>query len=163
MKPPVRRDTARIILVSSDDRVMLFRHHLPAPWAREGWLTPGGAIEPGESPAAGAARELREETGQTLSPAAASTAVALNSGEWSANGTMFTTVNWYFLSRTASENVDLSSQADYEHKGLLEHRWWTIADLELTRELVLPPGLACLLRQLLPGQPPEEPALLPWA
>jgi 8-oxo-dGTP pyrophosphatase MutT (NUDIX family) len=46
-----RRDTARVILASPDNRVLLFRHLLQAPWAQEGWLTPGGAIDPGESPA----------------------------------------------------------------------------------------------------------------
>lgn len=49
--------------VLDGDRLLLVRH------IRDGrWGTPGGAIEPGESPAEAAQRELREETGLRLSP-----------------------------------------------------------------------------------------------
>jgi len=94
MTLPIQRDTARIILVGPDDRVLLFRHHLPDPWAQEGWLTPGGAIEPSETPATAVMRELGEETGHMLDPAEVGAAVAFDSGEWSDNGTVFTTINW---------------------------------------------------------------------
>lgn len=45
------------------DRVVLVRQ----PWA-DGWLTPGGALEPGESLAETFAREVREETGVRATP-----------------------------------------------------------------------------------------------
>ncbi|MFD8596722.1 NUDIX domain-containing protein [Kitasatospora sp. NPDC059646] len=38
-------------------RVLMVRHR------HRGWVPPGGAVEPGETPREGAARELREETG----------------------------------------------------------------------------------------------------
>jgi 8-oxo-dGTP pyrophosphatase MutT (NUDIX family) len=43
--------------------VLLVRHRVL------GWCTPGGHLEVGETPAAAAARELREETGLVLAPA----------------------------------------------------------------------------------------------
>ena len=43
-------------LVADDDRILLVRES-------DTWLLPGGRLEPGESPAAGAVREVREETG----------------------------------------------------------------------------------------------------
>ena len=49
--------------VIHDERLLLVQH------LRDGrWGTPGGAIEPGESPAEAAQRELREETGLALTP-----------------------------------------------------------------------------------------------
>lgn len=127
---PIQRDTARAILIGPDDRVLLFQHHHPEPWEREGWLTPGGAIDPGESPAEAVVRELREETGHMLDPSTVGAAIAADAGEWSQNGTVFATVNWYFFARTATSHIDLSGQGDHERRDLLDHRWWTPAEVQ---------------------------------
>jgi 8-oxo-dGTP diphosphatase len=50
--------TAAARVRDADGRVALVRNG----WS-EGWLPPGGAVEPGEAPPAAAAREVREETG----------------------------------------------------------------------------------------------------
>jgi 8-oxo-dGTP pyrophosphatase MutT (NUDIX family) len=158
-----RRDTARVILAGPDDRVPLFRHLLPAPWAREGWLTPGGAIDPGETAAQAAVRELAEETGHQLPAAGLGPAVAVDSGQWQdAGGTTITTTNWYFFARSATSRIDLSGQGDSERRDLLGHRWWAVTELHATRDLVFPVGLAGLLRRLLAGDVPQDPARLPW-
>ncbi len=158
-----RRDTARVVLVGPDDRVLLFRHFLPAPWGLEGWLTPGGAIDPGETPAQAASRELAEETGHRLPAVATETAVAVDSGQWQASdGTMVSTTNWYFFARAATLYVDLSGQGDSERRDLLDHRWWSAADLRVTRDLVFPVGLADLLQRLIAGDLPQRPVQLPW-
>ncbi len=51
--------------VLDGDRLLLVRHRRDG-----GWGTPGGAMEPGESPEEGVRRELREETGLELLPRA---------------------------------------------------------------------------------------------
>ena len=158
-----RRDTARVILAGPDDRVLLFRHLLPAPWAQEGWLTPGGAIDPGETPAQAAVRELAEETGHMPPATGIGLAVAVDSGEWQdASGTTITTTNWYFFARAGTSRIDLSGQDDSERRDLLDHRWWSVTDLRATRDLVFPVGLADLLRRLLAGEKPQDPVRLPW-
>ena len=48
-----------------DGRVLL----IDEPWA-DGWLTPGGAVEPDESLGRALVRELREETGVEIDPVA---------------------------------------------------------------------------------------------
>ncbi|TKX56503.1 NUDIX hydrolase [Halorubrum sp. SS7] len=50
--------TAAARVSDPDGRLALVR----TSWS-DGWVLPGGAVEPGESPAAAAAREVREETG----------------------------------------------------------------------------------------------------
>lgn len=164
MPPLPRRDTARVILASPDDRVLLFRHLLPAPWSQEGWLTPGGAIDQGETPAQAAARELAEETGHRFTATGIGPAVAVDSGRWQAvDGTVIATTNWYFFVRVASARIDLTGLDHTEREDLLDYRWWTITDLRASRELVFPVGLANLTQQLLAGDLPAEPIRLPWA
>ncbi|RLM71146.1 NUDIX hydrolase [Halorubrum sp. Atlit-8R] len=50
--------TAAARVCDPDGRLALVR----TSWS-DGWVLPGGAVEPGESPAAAAAREVREKTG----------------------------------------------------------------------------------------------------
>lgn len=156
---PIRRDTARVIMAGPGDRVLLFLHPLPAPWSRRAWLLPGGGIDAGETPAAAAVRELREETGHELT---VGQAVAFDSGEWTADGRRHTEVNWYFFARVPTDRVDLSGLDPYERRDLLDVRWWEPAELGATAELVFPVGLADLVARLLRGDIPAEPLHLPW-
>lgn len=48
-------------------QVVLVREEYPA-WGGEFWNIPSGRVEDGETPAAGAARELAEETGLVVAP-----------------------------------------------------------------------------------------------
>lgn len=58
---PVRQpQRARVFVVSDNGYVALIARHRRG---RHYWIVPGGGIEPGESPAAGARREVREELG----------------------------------------------------------------------------------------------------
>lgn len=126
-------------------------------------MTPGGAIDPGETPAQAASRELAEETGHRLPTAVIGTAVAVDSGQWqAADGTVVTTTNWYFFARVATRHIDLSGQDVNERRDLLDHRWWSAADLQVTRDLVFPVGLVGLLHRLIGGDLPRHPVQLPW-
>ncbi len=50
-------------VIDSAERCILLVHH-----RTQGWSCPGGHLEPGETPAAAAERELVEETGVTATP-----------------------------------------------------------------------------------------------
>lgn len=162
MLTSVRRDTARVILLGPGDRVLLLRNLLPDPWWGEGWLTPGGALDPGESAADAAARELREETGHRISPARLGRAVAVTSGRWRSGDRVFQSRNWHFCGRTTTHAVDIGGQDAEEREVMLGHRWWSLAELRETRELILPIGLHTILPALIHGDHPVVPVELAW-
>ncbi|MCA1712355.1 MAG: NUDIX domain-containing protein [Actinobacteria bacterium] len=53
-----------MVVLDPDGWVLLLRYDDPPPMGVH-WSTPGGGLEPGESPREAAVRELREETGWT--------------------------------------------------------------------------------------------------
>ena len=57
------------VLVLHEGRVLLVREHYPT-WGGPHWNVPSGRLDGGESPAEGGARELLEETGVRVAPAA---------------------------------------------------------------------------------------------
>ena len=84
--PPWRRQTARVLPVNPEGRVLLLHgwdpHHPEAPF----WFTIGGGAEQGESLRDAATRELREETGIVIDSAALGEPIAHNTVEFSWNG-----------------------------------------------------------------------------
>lgn len=60
---------AKSVILNSDGAVLLLRRSQTDTRRPGDWDFPGGVIEPGEDMAAGAAREIYEESGLTVEPA----------------------------------------------------------------------------------------------
>jgi 8-oxo-dGTP pyrophosphatase MutT (NUDIX family) len=160
---PRERPTARILLVDALERILLFRIWLDGERAARGrvWITPGGGVQPGESLAEAAARELREETGLRLDPVDLGPVVARSSGEWGQRR-RYRAVDWFFHVRVPELAVDTAGFMPEERRLVTGHRWWTRAEIELATEPILPFGLLPLLERLFAGERPEPPMELPW-
>jgi 8-oxo-dGTP pyrophosphatase MutT (NUDIX family) len=65
---PVRTDFVQVTLVDPRGRVLMQERDEHAPVWPDMWCFPGGGLEGDEEPAAGAVRELAEETGVVLAP-----------------------------------------------------------------------------------------------
>ncbi|GAA1788885.1 NUDIX hydrolase [Luedemannella flava] len=151
----IPRQSARVVLLDDDGRVLLFRCLRDAddPAAGHQWRTPGGGVEPGESPAEAAARELREETGVAVAAADLGDVVAIATGYASVGWTSGVLRNDFFVLRRHAPTIDADA----------DHRWWTVDELTATSETVDPLNLATLVTALAGAEPPAHPIRLPWS
>jgi 8-oxo-dGTP pyrophosphatase MutT (NUDIX family) len=158
-----RRDSARVILLDRDGRVLLLYVRDPKDDKPGFWITPGGGVEPGEETAVAAARELEEETGLRVSAAELGAPVAVTRGDWAFRGIPIYGEDWFFTKQVdAFEPCDSGwDQIERElHQGW---RWWPLDELDKTDDPVLPGALAELLHALQEGVATgDEPRELPW-
>jgi putative hydrolase of the HAD superfamily len=144
---PRVRLAGRVIVLDPDDRVLLFRYDDGPPSGRH-WCTPGGGLNEGEGYAAGARRELTEETGWSDVPLGREVYRQTRTLEWTDR-----TVRQherFFLARVADIRRELGEVAAmHSSDGIAGWHWWTLAELDSTTEVIFPRGLADLVRGLL--------------
>ena len=143
-KQPRLRRAGRVIVLDPDERVLLFRYNDGPPNGRH-WCTPGGGLDDGEDHAAGARRELAEETGWTD--------VALGEEVFERTLTMeyedeiVRQEERFFLARVPTIRRGLGEVAAmHVSDGITGWHWWTLAELDSTEEDIWPSGLADLIR-----------------
>lgn len=138
------RETARVIVTAvSGEILMIFTHWDPGTGLPPRWLTPGGGIDQGETIESAAIRELFEETGLRIEPAALGAIVHQIDFEleW-AGGELETGVaTFYQISVDEKFELDDSNWMPDEHRDIVEYRWWNPKDLIDSGELIGPPGL----------------------
>ena len=141
------RRAGRVIVLDPEDRVLLFRYDDGPPNGRH-WCTPGGGLNDGEDYAAGARRELAEETGWTD--------VALGKEVFERTLTMeyedeiVRQQERFFVARVPTVRRGLGEvTAMHVSDGIAAWHWWTLAEMASTGEAIWPSGLADLIRGVL--------------
>lgn len=145
------RETARVILQNRDGRFLLMHTHFEAHTGlTPRWITPGGGIDPGETPLIAAVRELREETGLVVDAAELGDLVEAVAGYWDwPNGHRFHSyVDHFYRIAVDDFELDAAGWTESEHHDVIEMRWWTTDELRLEDPVVGPPGLIDLLERL---------------
>jgi 8-oxo-dGTP pyrophosphatase MutT (NUDIX family) len=159
---PLERPSGRFIAVDPEGCVLLFRIEDPLDTKPPIWITPGGGVEPGESPAEAAVRELQEETGIAVDIGSVGAPVAVTRGEWTFRGQPLYSVDWFFAWRGPRFEPSTSGWSALEHELHAEWRWWEPDELERTRDAVLPADLAMVARRIAAGTVIDGPIELPW-
>src|SRR4051794_20092038 len=156
---PVPRTSARVILLDSRDRILLFSGRVSSDARAQqiAWVLPGGGAEEGEGIAATAARELFEETGLRVAPAMLARPVGVGRGTWSDSATVYQAEDFVFLLRIPDWKVVTEGFTALERQQVTGHRWWSLDELRQTEAFVFPRELAPLLSRLLAGETPEQP------
>ena len=139
-----QRPAARILLLDTEGRVLLFR--FTAADRPPFWATPGGAVDPGESYEAAARRELREETGLDADPG---TEVLRRIVEFvTLEDVAVVADERYFLIRTDATDIDTAAHTELERRVMQSHRWFARDELANWPETIFPENLAEMLATL---------------
>jgi 8-oxo-dGTP diphosphatase len=143
MKRHENRRSSRLICVDSESRVLLFRY---AQWdGGSFWATPGGGVEDGETFEQAAIREASEELGASV---VIVKFLRERIVDISYQDHIVHQLERYFQVRIDSTNIAANLQTEYEREGILETRWWTLAELQAKTVVVFPEDLATWLEEI---------------
>jgi len=148
---PVERTAARALVIDQHERTLLvlFRDTTGQSW----WASPGGGAHEGETPEQTLRRELAEEVGLVE--------LELGPEIWTRDHTFA----WFGRIYRQRERIYLvrvdehepAPTVDLAAEHVHEVRWWTLAELDATREHLVPRTLPRRLRDLLAKGPPRAP------
>jgi 8-oxo-dGTP pyrophosphatase MutT (NUDIX family) len=151
---PVIRPAARVLLLDEADRILLFAS-ISEQDGHTFWYPAGGGCADGETFERTAIREVREETGLTeiqLGPEVWRRRKILAWG-----GQTYDCRERYYTARVRGFEVDTSGFTEDERRSIVSHRWWTLAELAVTPDRLVPDDLHPRLADLLTDGPPERP------
>ncbi|MET0692990.1 MAG: NUDIX domain-containing protein [Propionibacteriaceae bacterium] len=140
-RPRKTRTTVRVILVNEAHQTLLFEDSDPGLPAFRWWVVPGGGMDPGESIAQTAVREIAEETGFALRPEDLLGPVARRHVVHGYSDQVIEQEEFFFVARVSTFEVSVAGFTDEEKLTLQQHRWWERASLVDTPEWIWPARL----------------------
>jgi 8-oxo-dGTP pyrophosphatase MutT (NUDIX family) len=124
-------------------------------WPRERfWMSAGGGVGRGESLAQAAVRELHEEAGIKLDPAALGDPLGTSAIEFTSFGLLPVTQHQtYFAVAVDAPQVRFDGQGILERLSIIGYEWLTAADAERRPERLSDPELPRLMRAAVAAVP----------
>jgi len=151
----IQRSAVRGLLLTESGRLLLTRIHLPDSDTFL-WITPGGGIEAGERHEDALVREVREETGHTISNW--SGPVWIRRHRFDFQGRTYDQHETFYLVHTSHFEPDHGSNpAEIEQALFREFRWWTPDEIRRSAEVFVPGSMGQHLEDLLRNGCPATP------
>jgi 8-oxo-dGTP pyrophosphatase MutT (NUDIX family) len=144
------RPTSRVLLFDRDDRILLLLTTAPDTSGVARWLTPGGGVDAGETFEQAARRELFEETGLVVGGLGDPVWAHDFEVEWDA-ADHDTGHAEFFVHETDAFEPTRENWTEEEQVDVLEHRWWSLAELLAEQPRFEPAELIDLIRRHLPS------------
>ncbi len=138
------RRTVRVIMIGPGERTLLFEDSDPGIEGSRWWVTPGGGIDPGETEAMAAVREVAEETGYVLAEDELIGPVARRQVVHGYSDQIISQDEAFYLARVRHFEVDISAHTEEEQLTLQQHRWWGRGELAETEAWIWPAELLTL-------------------
>lgn len=137
-----RRRAMRVLLVDSNDRILLFRDSdpglTPVPTF---WITPGGGVDPGETDLVAAVREIEEETGLVIDETRLVGPLAQRVVVHGYSDVVTTQDEVFWIVRCDPFEVSTLGHTLEELTTMTAHHWWTRDELAATTEHIWPRDL----------------------
>lgn len=150
------RRAVRALILTPERETLLFRLRPPGE-TRCFWIAPGGGLDPGETVEVGLRRELREELGLVDFGIGALVWRRHHTFDWGPR--RISQREEYRIVEVPRFEPVMTDEV--EAQNVVEHRWWSVAELRDIPEPLTPSSLSAILtRYLAEGAPdpvpPEE-------
>jgi 8-oxo-dGTP pyrophosphatase MutT (NUDIX family) len=142
----LRRNTARVLPVDAEGRVLLLHGWDPLRPHDPFWFTIGGAVEHGETLPEAAVRELREEVGIVVDPATLGEPIATAPIDFWWAGMHFDQDQTFYAIAVRDAEVSFAGQEALERATIDKHGWLRPEELAGGGERPADPQLPHLMR-----------------
>ena len=153
----IPRLSAKGFLVDRAGRLLLLDCVDPVDPATTWWELPGGGVEPGEGEVDALVREVLEETGRTIDPAAVGPLVWTQDATFTWLGRRHETRCHGRVVRVDGLEVAPTALTTEERGTILGQRWWTPAELAAHEGRFFPRAVPALLTRVLTGERVDQP------